>query len=121
MFNLEEFPEEPWGGSPPPSQPGTPPADSRLGSPPESGGSGGGSVPGAPPGLRGRSRSAPPALWAARRYGRHLRRLSDEFQREVLPRPKSLGGAPRGGGWRETLRAWWGARPPRPSPPAAPP
>lgn len=43
---------------------------------------------------------------------------------QVLPRPKSLGGAPPGreGGWRETLRAWWGARrPPRPAPPAPPP
>lgn len=29
--------------------------------------------------FRGRSRSAPPNLWAARRYGRELRRMSDEF------------------------------------------
>ncbi|XP_056882364.1 BCL2 associated agonist of cell death b isoform X1 [Takifugu flavidus] len=29
--------------------------------------------------FRGRSRSAPPALWAAQRYGRQLRRMSDEF------------------------------------------
>ncbi|XP_074915441.1 bcl2-associated agonist of cell death [Buteo buteo] len=126
MFSLEEFPEEPgsppaspWGGSPPPSQPGTPTAEGRgrLGS--EAGGG-----PGDPPGFRGRSRSAPPVLWAARRYGRQLRRMSDEFQLQVLPRPKSLGGAPPGreGGWRETLRAWWGARrPPRPAPPAPPP
>ncbi|XP_054664328.1 bcl2-associated agonist of cell death [Grus americana] len=125
MFSLDEFPEEPgasptapWGGSPPPSQPDTPPAEARgrLGA--EAGGG-----PGDPAGFRGRSRSAPPVLWAARRYGRQLRRMSDEFQLQVLPRPKSLGGAPpgRGGGWRETLRAWWGARRPRPAPPAPPP
>uniref|UniRef100_A0A8C4PTQ2 BCL2 associated agonist of cell death n=1 Tax=Equus asinus asinus TaxID=83772 RepID=A0A8C4PTQ2_EQUAS len=30
--------------------------------------------------FRGRSRSAPPNLWAALRYGRELRRMSDEFQ-----------------------------------------
>ncbi|KAL8184223.1 UNVERIFIED_CONTAM: hypothetical protein K2H54_010217 [Gekko kuhli] len=29
--------------------------------------------------FRGRSRSAPPILWAAQRYGRELRRMSDEF------------------------------------------
>lgn len=29
--------------------------------------------------FRGRSRSAPPNLWAAQRYGRELRRMSDEF------------------------------------------
>lgn len=29
--------------------------------------------------FRGRSRSAPPALWAAQKYGRQLRRMSDEF------------------------------------------
>uniref|UniRef100_A0A8C7DT45 Uncharacterized protein n=1 Tax=Oncorhynchus kisutch TaxID=8019 RepID=A0A8C7DT45_ONCKI len=29
--------------------------------------------------FRGRSQSAPPALWAAKRYGRQLRRMSDEF------------------------------------------
>uniref|UniRef100_A0A8B9NIC6 Bcl2-associated agonist of cell death n=1 Tax=Accipiter nisus TaxID=211598 RepID=A0A8B9NIC6_9AVES len=150
MFSLEEFPEEPgsppaspWGGSPPPiafdggyhggvtwrsltppllylcppSSPIFPEGRGRLGA--EAGGG-----PGDVPGFRGRSRSAPPVLWAARRYGRQLRRMSDEFQLQVLPRPKSLGGAPPGreGGWRETLRAWWGARrPPRPAPPAPPP
>lgn len=30
--------------------------------------------------FRGRSRSAPPNLWAAQRYGRELRRMSDEFE-----------------------------------------
>ncbi|KAM3857783.1 BCL2 associated agonist of cell death b [Diretmus argenteus] len=29
--------------------------------------------------FRGRSQSAPPALWAAKKYGRRLRRMSDEF------------------------------------------
>ncbi|KAL0994111.1 hypothetical protein UPYG_G00117880 [Umbra pygmaea] len=29
--------------------------------------------------FRGRSQSAPPALWAAKKYGRQLRRMSDEF------------------------------------------
>ncbi|XP_015229340.1 BCL2 associated agonist of cell death b [Cyprinodon tularosa] len=29
--------------------------------------------------FRGRSNSAPPALWAAKKYGRQLRRMSDEF------------------------------------------
>lgn len=35
---------------------------------------------GEPSPFRGRSRSAPPNLWAAQRYGRELRRMSDEFQ-----------------------------------------
>ncbi|XP_019726909.1 bcl2-associated agonist of cell death isoform X2 [Hippocampus comes] len=29
--------------------------------------------------FRGRSKSAPPVLWAAKKYGRQLRRMSDEF------------------------------------------
>lgn len=29
--------------------------------------------------FRRRSRSAPPALWAAKKYGRQLRKMSDEF------------------------------------------
>uniref|UniRef100_A0A3B5L9R9 BCL2 associated agonist of cell death b n=1 Tax=Xiphophorus couchianus TaxID=32473 RepID=A0A3B5L9R9_9TELE len=29
--------------------------------------------------FRGRSLSAPPSLWAAKKYGRQLRRMSDEF------------------------------------------
>ncbi|KAM4879947.1 bcl2-associated agonist of cell death [Sylvia borin] len=79
-------------------------------------------VPRGPSPPRGRSRSAPPVLWAAQRYGRRLRRMSDEFQLQVLPRPRSVGGAaPGGGGWREVLRAWWGSRRPRPPAPAPPP
>ncbi|KAM4754346.1 bcl2-associated agonist of cell death [Cyanocitta cristata] len=126
MFQLEESPEEPgspppspWGGSPVPSQPGTPSPEARARLASDLGGSGGGS--GDPPALRGRSRSAPPVLWAAQRYGRRLRRMSDEFQLQVLPRPRSVGGAPPGGGWREALRAWWGSRRSRPAPPAPPP
>ncbi|KAK3524320.1 hypothetical protein QTP70_027868 [Hemibagrus guttatus] len=37
----------------------------------------GGSSDGAP--FRGRSQSAPAALWKAKKYGRQLRRMSDEF------------------------------------------
>jgi BCL2-antagonist of cell death len=29
--------------------------------------------------FRSRSQSAPPTLWAAKKYGRQLRRMSDEF------------------------------------------
>lgn len=29
--------------------------------------------------FRGRSKSAPPVLWAAKKYGQQLRRMSDEF------------------------------------------
>uniref|UniRef100_A0A8V5GNR1 Uncharacterized protein n=1 Tax=Melopsittacus undulatus TaxID=13146 RepID=A0A8V5GNR1_MELUD len=69
------------------------------------------------PGVR--SRSAPPALWAARRFGRQLRRMSDEFQQEMLPRANSAGGTRS---WREALRRWWGAPPPPgPGPPRPPP
>ncbi|KAK2100244.1 hypothetical protein P7K49_021592 [Saguinus oedipus] len=48
--------------------------------------------------FRGRSRSAPPNLWAAQRYGRELRRMSDEFVDSFKvstvaprPRPSALG------------------------------
>lgn len=33
--------------------------------------------------FRQRSRSAPPALWAAKKYGQQLRRMSDEFDKGV--------------------------------------
>uniref|UniRef100_A0A3Q3FKT9 BCL2 associated agonist of cell death b n=2 Tax=Labrus bergylta TaxID=56723 RepID=A0A3Q3FKT9_9LABR len=49
--------------------------------------------------FRGRSKSAPPALWAAKKYGRQLRRMSDEF--DILldkgVRIKGGGGGSRGG------------------------
>ncbi|XP_077180332.1 bcl2-associated agonist of cell death isoform X2 [Paroedura picta] len=62
--------------------------------------------------FRGRSRSAPPILWAAQRYGRELRRMSDEFHGALqkLPRPKSAGTTSqmfRTSGWKETLHSWW--------------
>lgn len=34
--------------------------------------------------FRPRSRSAPPAFWAAKKYGRELRRMSDEFDKGVV-------------------------------------
>lgn len=46
--------------------------------------------------FRGRSRSAPPNLWAAQRYGRELRRMSDEFEGsfKVSAREAKRGSAP---------------------------
>ncbi|XP_075043760.1 bcl2-associated agonist of cell death [Mixophyes fleayi] len=45
--------------------------------------------------FRSRSRSAPSSLMVAARYGRELRRMSDEFDQIFtgLPRPKSAGAA----------------------------
>ncbi|XP_067256509.1 bcl2-associated agonist of cell death-like [Chanodichthys erythropterus] len=46
--------------------------------------------------FRPRSRSAPPALWAAKKYGRQLRRMSDEFDillDKGMKRVKSAGTA----------------------------
>ncbi|KAM4017354.1 bcl2-associated agonist of cell death isoform 1-T2 [Anomaloglossus baeobatrachus] len=45
--------------------------------------------------FRSRSRSAPSSLMVAARYGRELRRMSDEFDQSFtgLPRPKSAGDA----------------------------
>ncbi|XP_056383139.1 bcl2-associated agonist of cell death [Hyla sarda] len=45
--------------------------------------------------FRSRSRSAPSSLMVAARYGRELRRMSDEFDKSFmgLPRPKSAGAA----------------------------
>ncbi|XP_062949476.1 bcl2-associated agonist of cell death [Cynocephalus volans] len=62
--------------------------------------------------FRGRSRSAPPNLWAAQRYGRELRRMSDEFQGSFkgLPRPKSAGTATQmrqSSSWTRIIQAWW--------------
>ncbi|EPY86819.1 bcl2 antagonist of cell death [Camelus ferus] len=39
--------------------------------------------------FRGRSRSAPPNPWAAQRYGRELRRMSDEFHGSFKSRDSS--------------------------------
>ncbi|XP_030074194.1 bcl2-associated agonist of cell death [Microcaecilia unicolor] len=62
--------------------------------------------------FRGRSKSAPPNLWAAMRYGRELRRMSDEFDLTVqgLPRPKSAGATGKlgkGNGWKDIFRNIW--------------
>ncbi|XP_040826836.1 bcl2-associated agonist of cell death isoform X1 [Ochotona curzoniae] len=62
--------------------------------------------------FRGRSRSAPPNLWAAQRYGRELRRMSDEFDGSVqgLPRPKSAGTAMQmreSSSWTRVIQSWW--------------
>uniref|UniRef100_A0A4X1VE31 BCL2 associated agonist of cell death n=1 Tax=Sus scrofa TaxID=9823 RepID=A0A4X1VE31_PIG len=62
--------------------------------------------------FRGRSLSAPPILWAAQRYGRELRRMSDEFQGSFkgLPRPKSAGTATQmrqSPSWKRFLQSWW--------------
>ncbi|XP_004618433.1 bcl2-associated agonist of cell death [Sorex araneus] len=63
--------------------------------------------------FRARSRSAPPNLWAAQRYGRELRRMSDEFQGSFkgLPRPKSAGTAMQmlqsPTSWTRTFQSWW--------------
>ncbi|KAM4722459.1 bcl2-associated agonist of cell death isoform 1-T2 [Rhinophrynus dorsalis] len=45
--------------------------------------------------FRTRSRSAPSSILVAARYGRELRRMSDEFDQTImgLPRPKSAGEA----------------------------
>nr|XP_045008705.1 bcl2-associated agonist of cell death isoform X2 [Jaculus jaculus] len=62
--------------------------------------------------FRGRSRSAPPNLWAAQRYGRELRRMSDEFEGSFkgLPRPKSAGTATQmrqSSSWTRIIQSWW--------------
>ncbi|XP_036996060.2 bcl2-associated agonist of cell death isoform X2 [Artibeus jamaicensis] len=62
--------------------------------------------------FRGRSSSAPPNLWAAQRYGRELRRMSDEFEGSFkgLPRPKSAGTATQmrqNSSWTRIIQSWW--------------
>ncbi|XP_048368227.1 bcl2-associated agonist of cell death [Sphaerodactylus townsendi] len=61
--------------------------------------------------FRGRSQSAPPILWAAQRYGRELRRMSDEFDwtLQAIPKPLSAVTASQmcqTSGWKETLNSW---------------
>lgn len=67
---------------------------------------------GEPSHFRGRSRSAPPNLWAAQRYGRELRRMSDEFQGSFkgLPRPQSAVTAMQmrqNSSWTRFFQSWW--------------
>lgn len=64
-------------------------------------------------GIRTRSQSAPPNLWKAMRYGRELRRMSDEFDMTIkgFPRPKSAGYADemkKGGSWTAFFREIFG-------------
>ncbi|XP_060792203.1 BCL2 associated agonist of cell death b [Neoarius graeffei] len=56
--------------------------------------------------FRPRSRSAPPVLWAAKKYGRELRRMSDEFDTlfdKGMKRVKSAGTACQ----MHTSRSWF--------------
>nr|XP_046237128.1 BCL2 associated agonist of cell death b [Scatophagus argus] len=57
--------------------------------------------------FRGRSRSAPPALWAAKKYGRQLRRMSDEFDslldKGEMKKAKNAGTAKQ----MHHSRSWW--------------
>ncbi|XP_008315832.1 BCL2 associated agonist of cell death b [Cynoglossus semilaevis] len=56
--------------------------------------------------FRGRSRSAPPALWAAKKYGRQLRRMSDEFDSLLdkgMRKVKSAGTARQ----MHHSKSWW--------------
>eukprot|EP00064_Thunnus_orientalis_P005387 superscaffoldBa00000524_g5401 len=57
--------------------------------------------------FRGRSKSAPPALWAAKKYGRQLRRMSDEFDslldKGEMRKVKSAGSARQ----MHHSKTWW--------------
>uniref|UniRef100_UPI003AAA4EEB BCL2 associated agonist of cell death b n=1 Tax=Centroberyx gerrardi TaxID=166262 RepID=UPI003AAA4EEB len=57
--------------------------------------------------FRGRSQSAPPALWAAKKYGRQLRRMSDEFDslldKGEMKRVRSAGTAKQ----MQHSKSWW--------------
>lgn len=57
--------------------------------------------------FRGRSKSAPPALWAAKKYGRKLRRMSDEFDslldKGEMKKVRSAGSAKQ----MHHSRSWW--------------
>ncbi|KAJ6654260.1 hypothetical protein lerEdw1_007357 [Lerista edwardsae] len=79
-----------------------------------------------PGAFRARSHSAPPVLLAAQRYGRELRRMSDEFHGALqkMPRPQSAGTASQmqqTAGWKETLQWWWRRSFPGSGPPWSPP
>ncbi|XP_029310730.1 BCL2 associated agonist of cell death b isoform X2 [Cottoperca gobio] len=57
--------------------------------------------------FRGRSKSAPPALWAAKKYGRQLRRMSDEFDSMLdkgeMRKVRSAGSAKQ----MQHSKTWW--------------
>lgn len=57
--------------------------------------------------FRGRSKSAPPALWAAKKYGQQLRRMSDEFD-SLLDKGEMK--KVKGGGTARQIhhsKTWW--------------
>uniref|UniRef100_A0AAZ3NVG0 Bcl2 antagonist of cell death n=1 Tax=Oncorhynchus tshawytscha TaxID=74940 RepID=A0AAZ3NVG0_ONCTS len=56
--------------------------------------------------FRGRSQSAPPALWAAKKYGCQLRRMSDEFD-TWLDKGEPKRGISPGGGKQKVSRGWF--------------
>lgn len=52
--------------------------------------------------FRGRSQSAPAALWKAKKYGRQLRRMSDEFDTWL-----DKGEVKRANSQKQTYRGWF--------------
>ncbi|KAI4899236.1 hypothetical protein NFI96_023171 [Prochilodus magdalenae] len=68
----------------------------------------GGAADGAP--FRGRSQSAPAALWKAKKYGKQLRRMSDEFDTWLDKGEMRRAGSPG----KHTNRGWfsflWGSK-----------
>ncbi|XP_014051932.1 bcl2-associated agonist of cell death [Salmo salar] len=56
--------------------------------------------------FRSRSQSAPPTLWAAKKYGRQLRRMSDEFD-TWLDKGEPKRGISPGGVKQEVSRGWF--------------
>ncbi|XP_072543791.1 BCL2 associated agonist of cell death b [Salminus brasiliensis] len=63
-------------------------------------------VTGSEDSFRRRCRSAPPALWAAKKYGRQLRKMSDEFDTLLdkgMKRVRSAGAAHQ----MHTSRSWF--------------
>ncbi|KAM3590851.1 uncharacterized protein V6R79_017765 [Siganus canaliculatus] len=57
--------------------------------------------------FRGRSKSAPPALWAAKKYGRQLRRMSDEFDSLLDKGEMKKGRNPGTAKPMHHSRSWW--------------
>ncbi|XP_062867740.1 uncharacterized protein bada [Trichomycterus rosablanca] len=65
----------------------------------------GGGADGAP--FRGRSQSAPAALWKAKKYGRQLRRMSDEFDTWLDKGEMRRVSSPGRVAQRQTNRGWF--------------
>lgn len=57
--------------------------------------------------FRGRSQSAPAALWAAKKYGRQLRRMSDEFDTWLDKGEAKRGLTSEAAKQRQTSRGWF--------------